>query len=88
MSSAYLRLLILSYKKKHICTSSNEVDELETYYTECSKSERETKTLYAAAAAKSLQLCPEVNGQILRKVQASKTEPGRNRNYEQPNYRH
>ena len=26
------------------------------------------------------------NGQILRKIQSSKTEPGRNRNYEQPNY--
>ena len=26
------------------------------------------------------------NGQILRKVQFSKTEPGRNRNYEPPNY--
>ena len=25
---------------------------------------------------------------ILRKVQFSKTEPGRNRNYEQPNYKH
>ena len=28
------------------------------------------------------------NGQILRKIQSSKTEPGRNRNYEQPNYKH
>ena len=26
------------------------------------------------------------NGQILRKVQSSKTEPGRNRNYEQHNH--
>ena len=26
------------------------------------------------------------NGQILRKIQSSKTEPGRNRNYEQPNH--
>ena len=25
---------------------------------------------------------------ILRKIQSSKTEPGRNRNYEQPNYKH
>ena len=31
---------------------------------------------------------PGRNGQILRKVQSSKTEPGRNRNYEQPNYKH
>ena len=31
---------------------------------------------------------PEKNGQILRKVQFSKTEPGRNRNYEQPNCKH
>ena len=28
------------------------------------------------------------NGQILRKIQSSKTKPGRNRNYEQPNYKH
>ena len=28
------------------------------------------------------------NRQTLRKVQSSKTEPGRNRNYEQPNYKH
>ena len=28
------------------------------------------------------------NGQILRKVQSFKTEPGRNRNYEQPNCKH
>ena len=27
-------------------------------------------------------------GQILKKVQFSKTEPVRNRNYEQPNYKH
>ena len=26
--------------------------------------------------------------EIVRKVQPSKTEPGRNRNYEQPNYKH
>ena len=26
--------------------------------------------------------------EILRKVQSSKTKPGRNRNYEQPNYKH
>ena len=31
---------------------------------------------------------PGRNGQILRKVQSSKTEPGRNINYEQPNYKH
>ena len=31
---------------------------------------------------------PGRNGQILRKVQSSKTELGRNRDYEQPNYKH
>ena len=31
---------------------------------------------------------PRENGQILRKVQPPKTEPGRNRNYEQLNYKH
>ena len=30
----------------------------------------------------------EKNGQILRKAQSSKTEQGRNRNYEQPNYKY
>ena len=28
------------------------------------------------------------NGQVLRKVQSSKTEPGKNRNFEQPNCKH
>ena len=28
------------------------------------------------------------NGHILRKVQPSKTEPGRNRNHEQTNHKH
>ena len=28
------------------------------------------------------------NGQILKKIQSSTTEPGRNINYEQPNYKH
>ena len=31
---------------------------------------------------------PRGNGQILRKDQPPRTEPGRNRNYEQPNYKH
>ena len=31
---------------------------------------------------------PGRDGQILRKVQSSKTEPERNRNYEQPNQKH
>ena len=31
---------------------------------------------------------PGRNGQILRKLQPSKTEPGRNRNYEQVNHKH
>ena len=30
----------------------------------------------------------EKNGQILRKVQSSKTEPGRNTNYEPQDYKH
>ena len=30
----------------------------------------------------------EKNDQILRKVQSSKTEPGRSRSYEQPSYKH
>jgi len=31
---------------------------------------------------------PEINGQILRKVQSPKTEPERNRKYEQTSYKH
>ena len=34
----------------------------------------------------STQISPYIK--ILRKVQSSKTEPGRNRNYDQPNYKH
>jgi len=30
----------------------------------------------------------EMDSLILRKVQSSQTEPGRNRNYKQPNYKH
>ena len=30
----------------------------------------------------------EEKDRFLEKVQPSKTEPGRNRNYEQPNYKH
>ena len=38
--------ILLSYKKEHIWVSSNEVDETGAYYTERSKSERETQILY------------------------------------------
>ena len=45
---------------KQLWISSNEVDETGAYYTEWSKPERKTPIQYAAAAAaaKSLQLCP------------------------------
>ena len=33
--------ILLSHKKEHIWVSNKEVDELRTYYTEWSKSERE-----------------------------------------------
>ena len=36
----------LKKKKEHIWVSSNEVDETVAYYTEWSKSERETQILY------------------------------------------
>ena len=36
----------------------------------------------------ALKWKPGRNRQILRKVQSSKTEPGRIRNYEQPSYKH
>ena len=35
--------ILLSYKKKHIWVSSNEVDEPRAYYTEWSKSERHSQ---------------------------------------------
>ena len=37
---------LLNYKKVHIWVSSNEVDETGVYYTEWSKSERETPIQY------------------------------------------
>ena len=38
--------ILLSYKKKHIWVSSNEVNETRAYYIEWSKSERERQILY------------------------------------------
>ena len=38
--------ILLSYKKEHIWVSSNELDEPRAYYTEWSKSERETQIPY------------------------------------------
>ena len=35
----------------------------------------------------AIKWIPGRNGQILRKVQSSDAEPGRYRNYEQPNYK-
>ena len=46
--------ILLSYEKEHIWLSSNEVDETGTYYTEWSKSERETQILYINAYIWSL----------------------------------
>ena len=54
--------ILLSYLKEYIWISSNEVAETRAYYTEWGKSERKTPLQYTAAAAatKSLQLCPTV----------------------------
>ena len=41
--------ILLSYKKEHIWVSSNELDEPGAYYTEWSKSERETPIQYTNA---------------------------------------
>ena len=41
--------ILLSYKKEHIWVSSNELDEPRAYYTEWSKSERETQRPYINA---------------------------------------
>ena len=38
--------ILLKYKKKHIQSSANEVDETGAYFTEGSKSERERQILY------------------------------------------
>ena len=39
--------ILLRHKKEHIWVSYNEVDEIRTYYTEWTKSERERQTLYS-----------------------------------------
>ena len=41
--------ILFSYKKEHIWVSSKELDEPRAYYTEWSKSERETQILYINA---------------------------------------
>ena len=38
--------MLLSYKKEHVWVIYNEIDETGAYYTEWSKSERETQILY------------------------------------------
>ena len=38
--------MLLSYKKEHLWVSSNEVNETGAYYTQWSKSERETPIQY------------------------------------------
>ena len=38
--------MLLSYEKEHIWVSSNDLDEIGAYYTDWSKSERETSILY------------------------------------------
>ena len=47
--------ILLSYKKEHIWVSSNEVDETGAYYTEWSKSERETPIQYSSAYIQNLE---------------------------------
>ena len=47
--------MLLSYKKEHIWVSSNEVNETGVYYTEWSKSERETAILYINAYILNLE---------------------------------
>ena len=44
-----LYIYTISYKKEHVWVSSNEVDETGAYYTEWSKSERETPIQYINA---------------------------------------
>ena len=41
--------ILLSHQKEGIWVSSDEVDELKTYYTEWSESEREREILYSNA---------------------------------------
>ena len=38
--------IFLNYKREHIYVGSNEVNETGAYYTDCSKSERETTIQY------------------------------------------
>ena len=46
--------ILLSYKSECIWVSSNEVDETRTYYTEWSKTERETPIQYTNAHIRNL----------------------------------
>ena len=47
--------ILVNYKKEHIWVSSNEVDETGAYYTEWSKSERDTLIQYINAYVWNLE---------------------------------
>ena len=50
--------ILLSHEKGQNCAICRDMDGSRDYHIEQSKSEREKQISYAAAAAKSLQLCP------------------------------
>ena len=76
-----LARLIKKKRKNQINTIRNEKGEVTTDNAEIQRIIRDYhEQLYGEPGRR--------NGQTLRKVQSSKTEPGRNRNYEQPNYKH
>ena len=79
-----LARLIKKKEKNRIKKITNEKGEVTTDNAEIQRIIRDYyEQLYGNKIDK-----PGRDGQILRKVQSSKTEPERNRNYEQPNYKH
>ena len=74
---------LIKKKKNQINKIRNEKGEVTTDSAEVQRIVRDNYKNYMA-----IKWITWKNGQVLRKVQSSKTEPGRNRNYEQPKYKH
>ena len=78
-----VRLIKKKREKNQINKIRNEKGELTTDNVEIQRIIRDCyKQLYDS----KMDYLEEI--EIVRKIQSSKTEPGTNRNYEQPNYKH